>query len=64
MGKTIEARFLNGLPGRASPWYSRPAGVVQGRGGEYFLSGTQNSRQACSAAQDDNGGDKKKNGQG
>jgi hypothetical protein len=38
--------------------------VVQGRGGEYFLAGTQNSRQACSAAQDNGSGDDKKKGQG
>jgi membrane peptidoglycan carboxypeptidase len=42
VGRTIEARFVNGLPRDFSHWYSRPAGLVQGHGGELFLPGTQN----------------------
>jgi membrane peptidoglycan carboxypeptidase len=42
VGRTIEARFVNGLPRDYSHFYSRPAGLVQGHGGELFLPGTQN----------------------
>jgi penicillin-binding protein 1A len=42
VGRTIEARFVNGLPGDFSQWYSRPAGLVQAHGSEWFLPGTQN----------------------
>jgi penicillin-binding protein 1A len=43
VGKTIEARFINGLPrGGYSDWYSRPPGLVTAHGGELFLPGTQN----------------------
>ncbi len=67
VGKTITTRFINGLPGSPSRWYSRPSGVVQGRGGELFLSGTQN--QPCTTPETGQrsgssgpGGDKKKRG--
>jgi membrane peptidoglycan carboxypeptidase len=74
VGKTISARFLNGLPRTGAHWYSRPSGVVQGRGGELFLAGTQST--SCGAAAqptsqdrsgDEKGADKKggdKNGGG
>jgi membrane peptidoglycan carboxypeptidase len=42
VGRTIEARFVNGLPRDYSHFYSRPASLVQGHGGELFLPGTQN----------------------
>jgi len=53
VGKTISARFLNGLPRAGARWYSRPPGLVQGRGGELFLPGTQS--QSCSSSGDDPG---------
>ncbi|HSR25137.1 MAG TPA: hypothetical protein VLW53_16400, partial [Candidatus Eisenbacteria bacterium] len=49
VGRTISARFLNGLPRAGARWYSPPAGLVRGRSGELFLPGTQS--QSCSAAQ-------------
>jgi hypothetical protein len=48
VGSAISARFINGLPQQYNHWYSRPAGLVQGRGGELFLPGTQAT--GCSAA--------------
>jgi membrane peptidoglycan carboxypeptidase len=42
VGKTIEARFINGLPRDYSHFYPRPAGLVTAHGGELFLPGTQN----------------------
>jgi penicillin-binding protein 1A len=42
VGRTIEARFVNGLPGDFSRWYNQPAGLVRAHGGELFLPGTQN----------------------
>jgi penicillin-binding protein 1A len=48
VGKTIEARFINGLPGDYSHWYSQPAGLVRAHGGELFLPGTQN--RPCSSS--------------
>ena len=59
VGKTISARFLNGLPRAGARWYSRPAGLVQGRGGELFLPGTQS--RSCAAT---GGGDDQGNGRG
>jgi membrane peptidoglycan carboxypeptidase len=47
VGRTIEARFINGLPRDYSHWYSRPAGLVQAHGGQLFLPGTQN--RSCTA---------------
>jgi penicillin-binding protein 1A len=47
VGRTIEARFINGLPRDYSHWYSRPAGLVQAHGGQLFLPGTQN--RSCAA---------------
>jgi penicillin-binding protein 1A len=41
VGRTIEARFINGLPRDSSHWYSQPAGLVRSHG-ELFLPGTQN----------------------
>jgi membrane peptidoglycan carboxypeptidase len=61
VGSTIEARFINGLPRDLSGWYTRPAGLVQAHG-ELFLPGTQN--QPCGPADDKQGNNKKKNGQG
>ena len=49
VGRTIEARFINGLPRDLSRWYSRPAGLVRTRGGELLLSGTQ--VRSCAAGQ-------------
>jgi membrane peptidoglycan carboxypeptidase len=48
VGQTISARFINGLPAAFSDWYTRPPGLVQGRGGELFLPGTQNG--SCAPA--------------
>jgi membrane peptidoglycan carboxypeptidase len=66
VGKTISARFVNGLPRAGARWYSRPAGLVQGRGGELFLPGTQSK--PCGGQDQPNGdnGDngKRKNGGG
>jgi membrane peptidoglycan carboxypeptidase len=42
VGKTIEARFINGLPGGYSDRFSRPQGLVTAHGGRLFLPGTQN----------------------
>ncbi|TME67405.1 MAG: hypothetical protein E6I50_09625, partial [Chloroflexi bacterium] len=42
VGLTIMKRFVNGLPGNMRDWYARPAGVVQGCGGDSqdpFLQG-------------------------
>jgi penicillin-binding protein 1A len=47
VGRTIEARFINGLPRDYSHWYSRPGGLVQAHGGQLFLPGTQN--RSCAA---------------
>jgi len=41
VGRTIEARFVNGLPRDYSHWYSQPAGLVRAHG-QLFLPGTQN----------------------
>jgi membrane peptidoglycan carboxypeptidase len=41
VGKTIEARFINGLPGDDTQRFSRPPGLVTSHG-EVFLPGTQN----------------------
>jgi membrane peptidoglycan carboxypeptidase len=43
VGSTISARFINRLPRDFTRWYTRPSGLVQGRGGELFLPGTQGS---------------------
>jgi membrane peptidoglycan carboxypeptidase len=40
VGRTIEARFINGLPGDYSQKFTRPAGLVTAHG-ELFLPGTQ-----------------------
>jgi penicillin-binding protein 1A len=47
VGLTIMRRFVNGLPSNMREWYARPAGVVQGCGGDTqdpFLQG------ACTAS--------------
>jgi len=50
VGKTIEARFINGLPRDYSHWYSRPGGLVSAHGGQLFLPGTQ-THPGCAAPQ-------------
>jgi membrane peptidoglycan carboxypeptidase len=57
VGKTIEGRFINGLPADYRQWYTRPSGLVTGRGGELFLPGTQNN---CSTPSSQTGDNKKK----
>jgi membrane peptidoglycan carboxypeptidase len=42
VGAAISARLINALPQELSRWYARPDGIVQGKGGEIFLSGTEN----------------------
>ena len=42
VGKTIEARFINGLPRDYAQPFSRPPGLVTAHGNELFLPGTQN----------------------
>jgi membrane peptidoglycan carboxypeptidase len=63
VGKAILSQFVNGLPTEWSHWYAKPANVVQGRGGELFLAGTD-SNQSCGRGQlpGPGGGDKKKDG--
>ena len=41
VGSTISARFIRGLPGSYKNAFSRPPGIVQGRNGELYISGTQ-----------------------
>ena len=60
VGKTISARFLNGLPRAAAPWYSQPSGLVRGRSGELFLAGTQSAPCGAGATGNGQGGDKEK----
>jgi penicillin-binding protein 1A len=43
VGASISGRVINALPSEFSHWYSKPDGIVQGRGGEIFLSGTEGS---------------------
>jgi penicillin-binding protein 1A len=42
VGRTIDDRFINGLPSDYSQRFSRPAGLVTAHGSELFLPGTQN----------------------
>jgi membrane peptidoglycan carboxypeptidase len=56
VGQTISARFINGLPASFSHWYTRPPGLIQGRGGELFLPGTQNSSCTAPRLSADSGG--------
>jgi membrane peptidoglycan carboxypeptidase len=48
VGKTVMARFVNGLPAGMHGWYQRPAGVVQ-KGGYDFIAGTENSGNQCAS---------------
>jgi membrane peptidoglycan carboxypeptidase len=58
VGQTISAEFINSLPASYKNWYSRPDGVVDGRGcpgqdnagHELFLSGTENQSGCVSTA--------------
>jgi len=65
VGQTISARFINGLPRSLSHWYARPAGLVQGSGGELFLPGTQSTSCSNGGGQGDrNNTNRKKGNQG
>jgi membrane peptidoglycan carboxypeptidase len=56
VGSTMLREFINGLPSNMHDWYSRPSGIVDGKGcpgqsdqHEIFLDGTQNGVD-CSGA--------------
>ena len=60
-GSTILASFINGLPANLNRWFQQPSGLVN-KGGEIYLSGTENMP-ACSPKPTPSPGDggKKKN---